>query len=256
VPGAAPAPAEPARRGEIVTIVMRTPAPRPSPTPTPPPRATPPPVTPAPRYTLAPRITRAAPAPRAAAVPRTRAGGAATRRREQVVTPARPDAAAPPVSVADGAAAGERDGGTGTGAGAGNGDGGLAGTGTGTGGTGSGTGGESNLAPCADIFLLPAAVSYRRDGTVVQQVLAKLVERDGTVRVDRFPYPFVYRAERDDPFRHDEDLSTDAGIPVQMPPPGMDVAAMPATVQIVLKYTDPKTGLTSMPACTTPSAPP
>ena len=133
--------------------------------------------------------------------------------------------------------------------GAGNGDSGLAGTGTGSGTAGNGSGGDANTAPCGDIFLLPATLTYRKDGTVLQGVLAKIVLRDGTVEVDRFPYPFVYPGEKTNPFRHDDRVAADGGIPVQQPPPNADVTRFPVAVQIVLKYTDPKTGLTSLPAC-------
>jgi hypothetical protein len=239
-------------RAEIVTIALRTPrpTPRPRPTPTPPP----PPVTPAPHYSLAPTVVVRAPAPKAAATPHRHSGGAAAPKRIARVSQM-PAVHAAPVSLVAGTKAGEQNGGAGTGAGAGTGDGGLGGTGTGTGGVGNGNGGTTDTAPCGDVYLLPGALVYRKDGTVVQQVLAKIVERDGTVRVDRFPYPFVYPGEKANPFRHDDAVNADGGIPVQEPPAGADVSSMPASVQIVLKFTDPKTGLTSLPACN-PSATP
>jgi hypothetical protein len=229
-----------------VTVSRRTPAQTPTP------RHTLPPATPAPHATLAPRIVVRAPAPRAAAVPHRRSGGAAARRHVAVVR--RPLRPAPPPALADSSHAGVQNGGAGTGAGAGTGDSGQGGRGTGTAGTGSGNGGDANTAPCGDIYILPGALAYEKDGTVVQHVLAKIVERDGTVEVDKFPYPFRYPAERNNPFSHDDQLAANGGIPVQQPPPGSDVSTMPLAVQIVLRYTDPTTGFTTLPACT-PSSP-
>jgi hypothetical protein len=119
-----------------------------------------------------------------------------------------------------------QNGGTGTGAGAGNGDSGQGGTGTGTGTHGTGNGGDANAAPCGDIYLIPGPLAYRKDGTVVQYVLAKVIERDGTDAVE-----------------------ADGGIPVQQPPPGTDTSALPPAVAVVLKYTNPATGFTRLPAC-------
>jgi hypothetical protein len=241
-PPGAPETVTPALR---VTIVRRTPVPAPTPRPSRTP--TPPPVTPAPRYTLAPQIVVRAPAPKAAATPHRRAGGAAARKRAAHRPAIRQ--AAPPESLAEGTHAGLQNGGTGTGAGPGNGDSGQGGTGTGTGTRGTGNGGDTNAAPCGDIYLIPGPLAYRKDGTVVQYVLAKVIERDGTVEVDKFPYPFLYPAERSNPFRHDDAVEADGGIPVQQPPPGTDISALPPAVAIVLKYTNPATGFTRLPAC-------
>jgi hypothetical protein len=169
---------------------------------------------------------------------------------------AHPTHRAPPVSLADASHAGKQNGGAGTGAGAGHGDSGLGGTGTGSALAGSGNGGDANLAPCGDIYLLPAQIGYRKDGTVLQFVLAKIVLRDGTVDVDRFPYPFVYPGAKENPFRADAPLTGDGGIPVQEPPAGTDVTRYPVAVQIVLKYTDPQTGVTTLPACNPPTSNP
>ncbi len=221
----------------------RKPRPTPAPTPQPTPQ-----ITPAPHYTLAPRIVVRAPAPKAAATPHRTTGGAAAPL--HVVPPrATPADAAPPASLADGTHTGEQNGGAGTGAGPGAGTGGLGGAGTGTGGVGNGNGGDTNSAPCGAVYLVPANVSYRPDGTVVQEVLAKIVLHDGTVEIGRFPYPFTYPAERLNPFVHEEALSPDKGIPVQPPPPGTDLTSAPVAVQIVLKYTNPATGTTLLKDC-------
>jgi hypothetical protein len=163
---------------------------------------------------------------------------------------------APPASLTLGTRAGQQNGGSGTGAGAGAGDSGRSGRGSGSDKAGSGNAGDANAGPCADIYLLPGPLGYRPDGTVVQQVLAKVIERDGTVEVQKFPYPFIYPKDADDPFRHDEAVSaTNGGIPVQQPPPDADVSTMPPAVQTVLKYTDPNTGYTTLPACTPDATP-
>jgi hypothetical protein len=188
-----------------------------------------------------------APAPKAAATPHATTGGAAARRR--IFHRTVPSRKAPPQSLAEGTHAGEQNGGSGTGAGPGNGTGGLGGTGTGTGGQGAGNGGDTNGAPCGEVYLLPASVSYRPDGTVVQEVLAKIVLHDGTVEVGRFPYPFTYPAERLNPFVHEEALSADKGVPVQPPPAGTDIGNAPEAVQVVLKYTNLTTGRTTLPEC-------
>jgi hypothetical protein len=245
-----PPPEERVVAARTVTLARR-PRPTPKPTPVPTPKATPR-ITPAPHYTLAPQTVVRAPAPRAAATPRTNAGGAAAHRR--VLRRTIVARTAPPQSPAEGIHAGVQNGGSGTGAGPGAGNGGLGGTGTGTGGTGTGNGGETNSSPCGAVYLLPAGVTFRRDGTVVQTVLAKIVLGDGTVEVGRFPYPFTYPAERSNPFVHEEALSPDKGIPVQQPPEGTDMSAAPPAVQIVLKYTNPATGTTTLKDC--PSASP
>ena len=248
-------PAETVSAGHVVSLTRKRTAPTPTPPPTPRRTPAPPQLTPAPHDTLAPRVVVRAPAPKTAATPHLRSGGAAAPHHAAAHDP-HPVHVAPPVSIADDTHAGVQNGGAGTGAGAGTGDGGQGGTGTGTGGSGTGNGGDANTAPCGDVYLLPGALAYRKDGTVVQQVLAKIVERDGTVEVDRFPYPFTYPADKNNPFRHDEAVSADGGIPVQAPPPGADVATMPPAVQIVLKYTNPTTGFTSMPACNPTAAKP
>ncbi len=235
--------AETATIAERVTIARRTPVPSPPPTPTPL-------ITPKPHDTLAPQIAVRAPAPKAAATPHVHSGGAAAPIHAVHVT--KHAHRAPPVSIVQGTHAGVQNGGAGTGAGAGTGDSGLGGAGTGSDTAGTGNGGDANTAPCGDIYILPAQVSYRKDGTVLQNVLAKIVMRDGTVEVDRFPYPFVYPGVRQDPFQHNVGLSEDGGVPVQEPPPDADVTRYPVAVQIVLKYTDPHTGRTSLPACTAP----
>ena len=154
-----------------------------------------------------------------------------------------------PESLVAGSHLGTQNGGTGTGAGAGNGTSGLAGNGTGTGTSGNGNGANANSAPCGQVLLLPGRVDFRPDGTVLQHVYAKVIMRDGDVELGVFPYPFVYAAERLNPFVHDDQLAADKGIPVQTPPPGSDVSAMPPTVQVVLKYTSAATGFTTLPDC-------
>ncbi len=227
-----------------MTIVRQTPKPRITPKPL---------ITPKPHATLAPQLAVRAPAPQAAATPHVRSGGAASHEHVARTHPIHP---APPASLANASHAGKQNGGAGTGAGAGRGDSGLGGRGTGSALAGTGNGGDANLAPCGDIYLLPAQIGYRKDGTVLQFVLAKIVLRDGTVDVDRFPYPFVYPGAKENPFREDAPLTGDGGIPVQEPPPGTDVTRYPVAVQMVLKYTDPQTGLTSLPACDPPTKAP
>ena len=187
-----------------------------------------------------------APAPKIVSEPHHSVGGAAKPKHVAVLqTQTKP--AAVPQSIADDTHNGVVGPGTGTGAGPGSGEGGLGGTGTGTGGTGNGTGGDANTAPCGDIFLLPGDLQYRRDGTAVQGVLAKVVLLDGTVQLGAFPYPFTYPSKLEDPF---VTLPPGGTIPVQEPPPGSDLSAMPPAVQVVLKHTNPDTGKTSMPECT------
>ncbi len=231
---------------QVVTITKR---PRPRPTPAPSPVPTPRP-TPAPRYTFAPTFQVRAPAARAAATPHAAVGGAAAPKhvvnvRPKPATPQR----RPLESLVAGTRLGRQNGGSGTGAGAGNGTSGLGGTGSGSGTSGNGNGGDQNTGPCGEVFLLPGRVEYRPDGTVLQHVYAKVILRDGDVQLGTFPYPFVYAAERLNPFVHDDQLAANKGIPVQTPPPGFDVSAMPPTVQVVLKYTSGATGFTTLPDC-------
>ncbi len=245
VPRRSPAPAEERVVARTVTIERR-PKPTPPPAPIPTPLPTPP-MTPAPHDTLAPVFVVRAPAPRAAATPKRTIGGAAARRRilhRTVVA-----RAAPPQSLVEGTRAGVQTGGAGTGAGAGSGTGGLGGSGTGVAGNGNGNGGDANSAPCGAVYLVPEAVTTGPDGSVMQQVQAKIVLRDGTVEKGDFPYPFTYGAERLNPFIHDDVLAPDKGTPVQFPPPGVDVSNAPVAVQVVLKFTDPATGTTKLKDC-------
>jgi hypothetical protein len=235
---------------QTIALVRRTPPPTPAPTPVPTPRQTPR-ATPPPRATLAPRVVVFHPAPKAAATPQRTVGGAAAHLHVVKVTPVRTHVTAR-VALAAGTHAGVSNGGTGTGAGAGNGTGGLGGRGTGTGGNGTGNGGTTNTAPCADVYILPGHLSFKPDGTVVQEVLAKVVYRDGTVDVGRFPWPFLYAAEKLNPLVHDDALvGPHHGVPVQQPPAGTDVSSLPSAVQFVLAHTDPTTGFSTVDPCST-----
>lgn len=243
-------PAPPADRTvtQVVTVARRTPPPTPAPTP---PTPTPTPhMTAPPRPTLAPRVVVRNPAPKAAATPQRRLGGAAAAKHLAILRP-RPAAHAPH-SLAEGTHAGQQNGGTGTGAGPGAGDGGLGGTGSGTGGSGNGNGGTTNAGPCGAVYLLPGQLSFRRDGTVEQHVIAKIVFGDGRVELAPFPYPFTYAGEKLNPFQHD--IATPAGgtIPIQLPPDGTDTSTYPKAVQLVLQYTNLKTGTTLLPDCGSP----
>ncbi len=229
--------------GETIAIVMRTPAPSPRPTPTPRPKP-PPVVTPPPKATPAPVVAVRAPAPRAAAPVRKHVGGAAAPKHVAV----RKAKAAVAVSVAPGIAHGFAPGGTGTGAGPGAGDGGLAGTGSGVAGTGTGNGALANTAPCGDVDLIPRETTYMRDGTVHQTVEVEIRLKDGTVEDGTFPYPFVFAGEAANPFEHTSAL-VDGGVPVQMPPPGTDVANASLAVRTVIEHTDRTTGKAKLPSC-------
>ena len=255
VAGLWPRPAKPPADAIVVSEVIKLVRPRPTPKPTPRPTPKPTPhATPAPHYTLAPKIVVFAPAAKAAATPAHTLGGAAapTRILHATPPPATPRPA-PPVSLAEGTHAGAQNGGSGTGAGAGAGDGGLSGTGTGSGTTGNGTGGDSNTAPCGIVTLIPIHVSYKPDGTSIQTVSVTVTLRDGEEQSGDFPYPFVYAREKDNPFVNVAATTQGGGALVQQPPPGSDVAKMPATVQVVLAHTDPATGKTTFPDCPKPT---
>jgi hypothetical protein len=230
---------------QIITIAKR---PKPTPKPRPVPRTTPPP-----EATPAVQTAVRAPAPKAAATPDKELGGAAAPKHLAVVTPRPvPPESARPVSLAVGTHAGQQNGGTGTGAGAGHGTGGLAGTGSGSGTHGNGNGADADTA-CGEVDLEPGRVEYRPDGTVVQYVIAKVITAHD-VDVGTFPYPFIYPAERQNPFAHlDVKLAADNGVPVQMPPAGLEPSTMPSAVQFVLKYTDPASGHTTLPECASPT---
>jgi hypothetical protein len=106
---------------------------------------------------------------------------------------------------------------------------------------------------CGQVDLEPGQVEYRPDGAVLQYVVAK-VTTVNDVLVGRFPYPFIYSAERLNPFSHlDVKLAEDGGVPVQMPPPNLDQSALLPAVAFVLKHTDPTNGHTTLPPCPEPS---
>ncbi len=251
VAGLWPAHRKPPPEPTVVAERIAIERPRPTPKPTPPPTPRPTPhVTPAPHFTLAPKIVVFAPAAKAAATPTHRLGGAAAHLHVVHVTP--PPATpkpAPPESLAEGTQSGKQNGGSGTGAGAGNGTGGLSGTGTGSGTTGNGNGGDTNSAPCGIVNLIPIHVEYKSDGTSIQTVSVTVTLRDGEEQSGDFPYPFVYKSERDNPFVNEAATSKGGGALVQQPPPGSDVSKFPPTVQIVLAHTDPATGTTTFPDC-------
>lgn len=206
--------------------------------------------TPQPHYTLAPKIVVRAPAAKAAALPTLHLGGAAAKKTVARQTP-RPRitvAHRPALSVANGRAAGVSNGGRGSGAGAGNGTGGLGGTGSGTGTTGDGNAGDISTAPCGDVILEPGHLAYRPDGTVVQDVIAKIVTRDGNVSIAPFPWPFLYPGERQNPFTHDEALGGHNGVPIQPPPPGTDIESLPPVIQVILKHSN-AAGFTTFSSC-------
>jgi hypothetical protein len=159
------------------------------------------------------------------------------------------------VALVKGTHLGQQQGGAGTGAGPGSGTSGLGGKGAGTGTSGNGNGGDANTA-CGEVFLLPGRADFKPDGTVLQHVYAKVIFRNGDVELGTFPYPFVYAAEKLNPFVHDDQLTPDRGVAVQTPPPGSDVSAMPAMVQFVLKYTSPATGFSQLPDCSPASSSP
>lgn len=192
-----------------------------------------------------------APAAKAAAAPTKKTGGAAARKALVERTPVPHVRSATKIaarSLADGRAAGVQNGGSGTGAGAGEGTGGLAGAGSGNGSSGNGNGDDKATAPCGAVIFEPGHLSYRRDGTVVQQVFAKVVLRDGSVNVALFPYPFVYPGAKDNPFVHDEALNGHDGVTLQFPPAGTATSDLPPVIQTVLHYTDGR-GITTLPAC-------
>jgi len=240
-------PREPTVVAERVTIRHARPTPKPTPPPTPRPT---PQVTPAPHVTLAPKIVVFAPAAKAAATPtRTFGGAAAPKHIVHVTPPPVTPKPAPPVSLAEGTQAGKQNGGSGTGAGAGAGTGGLGGTGTGSGTTGDGNGGDTNSSPCGIVNLIPIHVEYKGDGTSIQTVAVTVTLRDGEEQSGDFPYPFVYKSEKENPFVNEAALSRGGGVLVQQPPPGSDVSKFPPTVQVVLAHTNPATGTTTFPDC-------
>jgi hypothetical protein len=257
IAGLWPGRALPPEAPNVVSVRISIDRPTPKPTPRPTPRPTPKPipvVTPAPHYTLAPKIVVRDPAAKAAATPTHKLGGAAAQKHIPFKTP--PPATpkpAPPVSLVQGTHEGAQNGGAGSGAGAGNGTGGLGGTGTGSGTAGTGTGGDSNTAPCGDVYLSPEHFDLNRDGSYVQQVRVTVRLRDGRESSAMFPYPFHYPNERANPFLSDAGLSSSGGVFLQQPPPGSDVSKMEPTVQTVLAHTDPATGKTTFPEC--PGAP-
>ena len=250
LPGTAHAPPADRTVTQIVTVARRTPPPTPAPTPVPTPT---PRITPPPRPTVAPHAVVHNPAPKAAATPHRALGGAAAAKHVAVRKP-HPAFRAAPHSLAEGKRAGQQNGGTGTGAGPAAGDGGLGGTGSGTGGAGNGNGGATNAGPCGDVFLLPGPLDFRHDGTVEQHVIAKIVFGDGRVEVGPFPYPFTYAGEKLNPFVHDDATLAGHSIPIQLPPPGADATTYPKAVQLVLQYSNPRTGLTQLPLCNTTAA--
>ncbi len=152
---------------------------------------------------------------------------------------------------------GEQNGGSGTGAGAGTGNGGLAGRGSGSASSGNGNGGNQNAA-CADVELDPSGLGHGPNGSVLQSVVANVTLTDGTTMTGEFPYPFVYPSDRKNPFAHDDQLAPNGGIPVQLPPPGTDLADAPPAVQFVIAHTDAD-GYTTLRSCSgnaTPGAAP
>jgi hypothetical protein len=231
-------------RSQVMTIVLRTPAPTPEPTPQPTAQPTPQPVT-----TFSEFATRAQAAPVAAAPVRNRLGGRAANRSVVVVPPHSNFATPQAVALATANAAGLQNGGSGTGAGPGiNGNGGLNGNGAGLGGAGNGSGG--GVKPCGVVLIvpIPGMIVFNRDGSRTIGVELQITLSDGQTVSDTLGWKFHYKGEADDPFskRGQEALGF---APLQLPPPGYDLEGRqkPATVYAI-KHTNAQ-GTTDLEDC-------
>ena len=229
-----------------ITITRATPTPKPTPKPTPRPteRPTAPPtpvVTPHPRTTVALVTATHKPSRRAAAaVAKTRGGAPSTKHVAAVHATQR-------TAIVAGHASGVAGSGSGTGAGAASGTGGLAGQGQGIGVQGDFAGLAAADVPCG----FPTLIGLRAHltgGKYYEDVSVEIQFRDGHVESGRIPYLFVYNSEADNPF---SEQNKDKEAPLQSPPPGTDVSALPRAVQIAIKYTD-AAGRTLLPECPNP----
>ena len=73
--------------------------------------------------------------------------------------------------------------------------------------------------------------------------------RDGSDLSGTFPYDWTYPSHETDLFNPDNDANTGGAIPVQFPPPSFDMSNAPPAVAYVLKYADPRSGVTRLPEC-------
>jgi hypothetical protein len=229
-------------RSQLITILLRTPAPTPRPTATPVVQPTPQPV-----VTFSKLATRAQAAPRAAAPVHKNMGGRAAPRSIAVVPPHAVNATPQAFALATGSAAGVQNGGTGTGAGPGvNGDGGLNGNASALGGTGSGGG----VKPCGVVMLslVNGTFVQNRDGSRTFAIQLEITLSDGQTVSDVLGWKFYYKREIDDPFskRGQDALGF---TPLQLPPSGYDLEGRqkPATV-FAVKHTNSQ-GLTDLDEC-------
>lgn len=77
---------------------------------------------------------------------------------------------------------------------------------------------------------------------------------DGTVQTARFPYPFVYGPNEDDPFAHRNRDNDHMLILVQLPPSGFDRAELSQIIRAILARTSSE-GLSLLLPCLETAAP-
>jgi hypothetical protein len=189
---------------------------------------------PAALVTPRPLVAKAiASAPRAIAPPVLHTGGAAAPRELATTVPS-----AAPNGIATAAGTGVAAGGSGSGAGPGKGSGGANGTDIGLGG-----------GPCGLVMFVPAGTPAYTNKKIYETISVFVEFADGHREKAQFPYPWIYDSDRADPWSIQNTRDhPNMSVPLQTPPPSLDMSTADPLVKYVLAHSTPN-GRTLLPLC-------
>jgi hypothetical protein len=104
--------------------------------------------------------------------------------------------------------------------------------------------------PCGYVTFLPAGVPRFVNGTAYERIKVTVNFQDGHRETDELPYPWMYpNGEQTDPWSSTNLKRTDNfTVPLQMPPPSMDVNSFSPLIRYVLAHTSAN-GVTDLREC-------
>ena len=123
---------------------------------------------------------------------------------------------------------------------------GTGGTGSGAAATGSGSGASAGVTPCGYVNII-ALQRERVDGYVRVRVEISVRLSDGSARIARLDYPFLYPNDVGDPFSPQHLNDPNYPVTFQTPPPELR-ATEPPLVQYVIAHSTPE-GFTVLKPC-------
>ena len=142
--------------------------------------------------------------------------------------------------------------GSGTGSNGGSGSGTSGGSGPGSGGgNGSGVGGGGDR-PCGFVEFLPYAPNHWTGQHFEEPIQATVSYRDGHEEHVRFPYPWIYADDAQDPWSTQNSKNTDMSVPLQFPPSGSDTSNYDPLLKYILAHTK-QNGTTDLDDCPSPA---